>query len=69
MVTTTINRNAQRAFSVREWWNAKSGSYSRLCGEEFTHGEVVNVHLGIIAMYLFGALVKLLVSWMEGGAL
>jgi hypothetical protein len=59
----TIVKNLER------WYRAKSETYSTLCGEEFTHGEVINVHAGIVAMYLFGALVKMAVAWMEGGAL
>lgn len=55
--------------NVSDWFHAKSEMYSALCGEDFTNGEVINVHAVMIAMYLFGALVKFLVTWLEGGAL
>ena len=67
--TTTIVRNAQRASTLQEWWDTKSAWYSRLCGEEFTHGEVINVHVGIVAMFLMGALLNALATWLEGGAI
>jgi len=48
---------------------ARNETYSALCGEEFTHGEVINVHVAIVAMFLMGALLNALATWMEGGAL
>ena len=65
MVSTTINRNAQRAFTLQEWWNAKSETFSQLCGEEFTHKEVALAHVGTVAFILLLGVA----GWLEGGAL
>lgn len=53
MVTMTINRTAQRALTLQEWWNAKSQSFTALCGTEgdvFTHGDVIKAHLWLAAV-------------------
>lgn len=46
----TINRNAQRAAQLKEWWEAKSKFFSILAGENFTHGEVVLTHAVLVAV-------------------
>ena len=60
----TINRTAQRAQSFKEWLDAKSEMYSRLCGEEFTHKEVLLANVGaVIFIIILGV-----AGWLEGGA-
>jgi len=50
MVSMTIDRDAQRAALLKEWWQAKSMSFSTLAGEEFTHGAVVIAHAVLVAV-------------------
>lgn len=61
MATLTINRQAQRAFSLKEWtnvkrtsihlWlNTKSEFYSRLCDFSVTRRTVLYMHLGTICL-------------------
>ena len=50
MKTMTINRNAQRAAQLQEWWEAKSKLYSLIAGEKFTRGEVVLTHAVLVAI-------------------
>lgn len=75
MQTTTL-RTAQRSFSFRDWanekrskfsqwFNSESATFSRLCGERFTHKEVVYAHLFLVVL-LAACFVA---EWLEGGAL
>ena len=61
MATLTINRQAQRAFSLKEWtnvkrtsinlwFNTKSEFYSRLCDFFVTRRMVLYMHLGTICL-------------------
>lgn len=61
MATLTINRQAQRAFSLKEWtnekrtsvhlWlNTKSEFYSRLCDFSVTRRTVLYMHLGTMCL-------------------
>ena len=61
MATLTINRQAQRAFSLKEWtnvkrtsinlwFNTKSEFYSRLCDFSVTRRTVLYMHLGTICL-------------------
>ena len=53
--------------SLREWLNAKSETFTALCGTEgdvFTHGDVVKVHLGLLAFLIILGVA----GWLEGGA-
>ena len=43
---------------ITKWYYSRSETFSLLCGEDFTHGEVLNIHLGIVAMLLMGAIVN-----------
>ncbi|MBQ4393613.1 MAG: hypothetical protein II826_10970 [Prevotella sp.] len=55
MVTMTISCTAQRALVLQEWWNAKSQTFTALCGTEgdvFTHGDVVKAHLYLAAVLI-----------------
>lgn len=41
-----------------DWLSKRSNTFSTLCGESFTHGEVLSVHVVLVAMLLMGALVN-----------
>ena len=43
---------------ILKWYYSRSETFSLLCGEEFTHGEVLKIHAGMVAMLLMGALVN-----------
>lgn len=75
MQTTTL-RTAQRSFSFRDWadekrksitlWlKAESKTFTTLCGERFTHREVLLMHLYCILVLLACGVAETL----EGGAL
>lgn len=53
-----MDSGAQLVISFREWWNAKSESFSEMIGEECSHKEVVMTHLvftaGVVAMAIVG---------------
>lgn len=50
--------------NVKAWSRRESRSFSALCGERFTRGEVVLMHC-----YLAGVFVVMCVAgWLEGGA-
>lgn len=42
---------------------AKSETFSMLCGETFTHGEVIVAHLAVAGLFLVCGLAE----WLEGG--
>ena len=53
--------------NLREWLNAKSETFTALCGSEgdvFTHGDVVKAHLGVLAFLIILGMA----GWLEGGA-
>lgn len=75
MQTTTL-RTAQRTFSLKEWQNVKrnklsqwlnseSEMFSAICGERFTHKEILLAHLFIVALVVFCGVAE----WLEGGVL
>lgn len=75
MQTTTL-RTAQRSFTLKDWasekrnkfsqwFNGESATFSRLCGERFTHKEVCYAHLFLVVL-LAACFVA---EWLEGGAL
>ena len=41
-----------------DWLSKRSNTFSTLCGESFTRGEVLSVHVGLVAMLLMGAIVN-----------
>lgn len=76
MQQTTVLRYAQRSFSLREWTNVKRNEFAKwlnseseiftlLCGERFTHREVLLMHLYLIVMLAACGVAE----WLEGGAL
>lgn len=57
---------------IRQWWGARSESFSLLAGEDFTHGQVIVANLcfilGLVAVMAAVAVLNNLFG-MEGGAL
>ena len=41
-----------------DWLSKRNNTFSTLCGENFTHWEVLSVHVGLVAMLLMGAIVN-----------
>jgi hypothetical protein len=75
MQTITL-RPAQRPFSLKEWTKGKRNEFSHwlstesrffstLCGENFTHREVVLAHLFFVVLLMACSLAE----YLEGGAL
>ena len=75
MQPTTL-RTAQRSHPLSEWagekrseltrWlTAPSRIFTALCGEPFTHGEVLLAHLFLIVLFAACGVAE----WLEGGAL
>ena len=48
--------------TIEKWWNRRNAAYSTMCNEEFTNGEVVLTHAGILVMLLACCLAE----WMGG---
>ena len=47
------------------WFGAKSKTFSALCGEDFTHKEVIIAH----AAFMLLIVVCGVAAWLEGGVL
>ena len=56
---STISRH------LNHWLHAESKTFTALCGERFTHKEVLLAHLFLIAMLV----ACMVAEWLEGGAL
>lgn len=37
---------------ILKWWDSRSLTFSHLCDEEFTHGQVVVTHLAIVLLLI-----------------
>ena len=55
--------------TIKNWMNSKSKPFSAICGENVTRMEVIVTNVAIIAMFLFAALVNMIVTVLEGGTL
>lgn len=51
--------------NCKEWLNAKSETFSALCGEEFTRKEVLIAHAACVLLVVACGVAE----WLEGGAL
>ena len=51
--------------NCKVWLNAKSKTFSALCGEEFTHKEVLLAHAACVLLIMACGVA----GWLEGGAL
>ncbi len=58
-----MTSTAQLAFAIKEWWNAKSTTFSAICGEDFTHKQVIIAHAAFALFIIVCCLVE------KGGAL
>lgn len=75
MVTTTIRRSSERTIlsnmestvkNCKQWLRAKSETFSALCGEEFTHQEVIIAHAACVLLIVVCCMAELIE---KGGAL
>ena len=57
------------ASAISEWLNAESASFTALCGEKFTHAEVIMTAVGTVAVLYVSALAVVVASWLAGVAL
>jgi hypothetical protein len=62
VVVSNLERTAK---NLKEWLGTRSATFSRLCGEDFTRGEVVKAH----AVFLLLIVALNVAAWLEGGAL
>lgn len=51
--------------NIKAWLSAKSETFSALCGEEFTHREVLIAHAACVLLVVACGVAE----WLEGGAL
>ena len=51
--------------NCKAWFNAKSDTFSALCGEDFTHKEVLLAHAACMLLIVICGVA----GWLEGGAL
>lgn len=43
-----------------QWWDGRSKTFSHLCGESFSHGEVVMTAVGVFTLLLLCGIVETL---------
>ena len=55
--------------SFRTWVHARNEMFSAITGENVTNIEVIVTNVAIIAMFFFAALMNVIVTVLEGGAL
>ena len=68
MVKPNNKLSAWQLAGLRNWWHAKSQTFTALCGsegEEYTHGDVVKSHLCVLLFVIILGVA----GWLEGGAL
>jgi len=58
----------KKVSSLGEWMDAESESFKVLCGESFTHGEVVCVMCFCMSLIPAACLIVYIASWLAGGA-
>ena len=50
-----LSRVERTVKNLKAWWNARSETFTALCGTEgdvFTHGDVVKAHLSLAAVLI-----------------
>ena len=57
-----LKMNKTMKKTIEKWWNRRNAAYSTMCNEEFTNGEVVLTHAGVLVMLLACCLAE----WMGG---
>ena len=55
------------AAAVDDWLHAESKSFTALCGESFTHAEVIMTAIGPAAVLYVSAVAVVVASWLAGG--
>ena len=65
-VQPSVLSNVERIVkNCKAWLNAKSETFSALCGEKFTHKEVLLAHAACVLLIVVCGVAE----WLEGGAL
>ena len=54
--------------ALRAWLSAESKSFTALCGESFTHAEVIITALGTMAIIYLAGVATWIANWLAGGA-
>ena len=54
--------------AIQEWLQAESKSFTALCGESFTHAEVILTAIGTAAVLYVSAVAVAVASWLAGVA-
>ena len=54
--------------ALRAWLSAESKSFTALCGESFTHAEVIITAIGTMAVIWMVIVGTWLANWLAGGA-
>ena len=50
--------------AIQEWLQAESKSFTALCGESFTHAEVILTAIGTAAVLYVSAVAVAVASWL-----
>lgn len=61
-------KTMQETSALREWLDMESKSFTALCGEPFTHFEVLSVMAACLAIIPMALLAEFIASWLAGGA-
>lgn len=54
--------------ALRAWLSAESKSFTALCGESFTHAEVIITALGTVGIFYLAIVATWVANWLAGGA-
>lgn len=47
---------------LMKWWDRRNAAFTHLCGEDFTNGDVVMAHAGVVVLLL----ACVLAEWIGG---
>lgn len=56
------------AAAIGMWLSSESKSFTALCGESFTHGEVIMTAIGTVAILYLAIIGTWIANWLAGGA-
>ena len=56
------------AAAIGMWLSSESKSFTALCGESFTHAEVIITALGTMAIIYLAGVATWIANWLAGGA-
>ena len=54
--------------AIQAWLSAESKSFTAMCGESFTHAEVIMTALGTAAIIYCAVIGVWIANWLVGGA-